>query len=47
VVEKLVDRLGMVSADFTEKAEIKDRTSSLLASLAAHGIGRHPAETRD
>jgi len=47
VVEKLVDRLGMVSADFTEKAEIKDRTASLLASLAAHGIGRHPAEIRD
>lgn len=38
VVEKLVDRLGMVSADFTDPAEAASRRDGVLTSLGSYGI---------
>ncbi|MET8979459.1 radical SAM protein [Streptomyces sp. NPDC004539] len=40
-VEKLVDRLGMASADFPDPATAADRRAGLLADLAAHGVTDH------
>lgn len=38
VVEKLVDRLGMVSADFTDAAEATRRRDGVLTSLSRFGV---------
>jgi tRNA A37 methylthiotransferase MiaB len=38
VVEKLVDRLGMVSADFTDPTEVARRRDGLLTSLQRYGV---------
>lgn len=38
VVEKLVDRIGMLSADFTEPAEVSRRRDGLLTSLERYGV---------
>lgn len=38
VVEKLVDRLGMVGADFTDTAEVTRRREGLLTSLSRYGV---------
>ncbi|MEV6539000.1 radical SAM protein [Streptomyces sp. NPDC051665] len=38
VVEKLVDRLGMASADFPDRAVAADRRAALLGQLADHGV---------
>ncbi|MEE1804733.1 radical SAM protein [Streptomyces sp. JV176] len=38
VVEKLVDRLGMLGADFTDPAETARRQPALLAQLAEQGV---------
>ncbi|MGW6306109.1 B12-binding domain-containing radical SAM protein [Streptomyces niveus] len=38
VVEKLVDRLGMASADFGDPTEAADRQTGLLSELATHGV---------
>lgn len=38
VVEKLVDRLGMLSADFTEPAEVSRRRDGLLTGLERFGV---------
>ncbi|MFJ9373421.1 B12-binding domain-containing radical SAM protein [Streptomyces sp. NPDC101455] len=37
-VEKLVDRLGMASADFTDPADATDRRSRVLTELTSHGV---------
>lgn len=42
VVEKLVDRLGMASADFPDPATATDRRAGLLAQLADHGVTAPP-----
>lgn len=42
VVEKLVDRLGMVSADFTDCAEVARRRDGLLADLARYDVRAEP-----
>ena len=44
VVEKLVDRLGMASADFPDPGEAADRRAGLLGELATHGVTTAPAE---
>jgi anaerobic magnesium-protoporphyrin IX monomethyl ester cyclase len=38
VVEKLVDRLGMLSADVRDPAEATRRRDRLLSDLAGHGV---------
>jgi tRNA A37 methylthiotransferase MiaB len=46
IVEKLVDRLGMLSADFAESREIAIRRTVLLQQLAEKGVFEQPsAET--
>lgn len=40
--EKLVDRLGMLSADFTDAAEVARRRDGLLGSLSGLGVEAEP-----
>lgn len=45
VVEKLVDRLGMLSADITDPAEAASRQADLLSRLAHHGVVAEPGSS--